>query len=642
MIHEIINQARTAAYLANSALGIPGIMACDVTNDGGCATYPAMPQCFESGGWITTPGASGNGVVVADTAALDVTGDITVVVAFKLDDPTPTGSIVLVGKGATYRIGMTSAGLLTFAWTNAGGTPITRTGDEDFRPYMAGGTIPYLAATLDVDNGAAGHDVRWWRSWTGAAGSWTQVGSTSTTAGTTTIQNSTNDFYIGASTNTDQVQGQWHYAGVDNAIGVGGLPSTSTYNFEFIGFADLEGVAAGATSFTASTGQTVTVNHSGGTPTSIEPYVPADTWIDLTFTTPAADEAPWYSADYPASADALGFYVEEWTGLDDGHVSRVVTSVGPYRSGAMLGSLSNAERVMALNVFLLARSEEAMDYLFNWLSAALASACNECSGDRMLTRRFCGDVGDLWNGVVEMRNVGLVKGLTWEANVVEEGSCYIRRASFTLTAGDPAMYLPQVTPAVTADPTDLGGSLLNEQYALDRRPCRPSCSELEAASRATYTFDIGTAMGMIGAVVTFANTSTEHSFPFRAILYYDPGAIGVTPNPCGLLRACEIYVRPLPPSSQLRWDIPGRRVEYRDPTTGVFVSGYPYLDANDPPIPRFGMSACGQHHLVIEPATLCIERIGGTGNVFEFEGIIFNDPQFPDVEVILQERIGFA
>lgn len=640
-IHEIINQARTAAYLSNTSLGIPGIMACDVTDNGGCESYPMMPQCFESGGWIDTPGASGNGVVVADTAALDVTGDITVIVRFKLVDPTPAGSIVLIGKGATYRIGMTSAGLLTFAWTNSGGTPITRTGDEDFRPYMAGGTVPYLAVTLDVDNGAAGHSVRWWRSWSGEVGSWTQVGATSTTAGTTTIQNSALDFYIGASTNTDQVAGEWHYAAVDNAIGAAGVPSQATLNFEYVGFADLDGVAAAATTFTASSGQTVTLNHSGGTPTFVEPYVSADTWNDLSFTTPTADGAPWYSSAYPESADALGFYVEEWTGLDDRHVSRSVTRSGAARGGAILGAIGNRERVMKLNVFLMARSEKAMSYLFHWFASVLESVCGSCDSESILTRLWCGAPEDPWDGVVEMRNVALTEGLGWEADVTDVGRCFIRRASFSLTAGDPCMYLNGTDPTPTANAGDLGPSLLNENYSETRLPCRPSCSELEADSRDIYSFTSGEAMGAIGPVITFTNTTeSEFTFPFRAIIYYDPHSIGATPNPCGLLRLAEIYVKPLPTSAQLLWDVAGRCVQYRDPTSGVFVNGYGYLDANDPPIPRFSPLPCGDHHLVVEPASLCIERIGVSDNVFEHQGIQFQDPTFPAVEITLTERIG--
>ena len=36
---------RTAAYLQNADLTIPGIMACDVTDYGGCAMYAFMPFC---------------------------------------------------------------------------------------------------------------------------------------------------------------------------------------------------------------------------------------------------------------------------------------------------------------------------------------------------------------------------------------------------------------------------------------------------------------------------------------------------------------------------------------------------------------------------------------------------------------------
>ena len=364
-------------------------------------------------------------------------------------------------------------------------------------------------------------------------------------------------------------------------------------------------------------------------------------WEELDFSTPALDNAPWYSASYPESADALGFYIEEWTGLDDRHVSRPVTRTGAARGGAVLGALGNRERVMKINVFLLARSEKAMTYLFHWLASVLESVCGSCDSDTMLTRLWCTEDADTpWDGVVEMRNVALTEGLGWENDVTDTGRCFIRRASFSLTAGDPCMYLDDNPPTVTTNAGDLGPSLLNENYSTTRIPCRPSCSELEGDSRDVYSFSSGMAMGAIAPVITFTNPTSEFTFPFRAIIYYDPQSIGATPNPCGLLRLAEIYVKPLPTSSQLRWDIAGRCVQYRDPTTGVYVNGFGYLDANDPPIPRFAALPCGDFHLVLEPASLCIERIGVSDNVFEHQGITFQDPMFPTVEITLQERIS--
>lgn len=641
-IHEIINQARTAAYLQNSELAIAGLMPCDVADYGGCESYILFPRCGDEGGWIDTPGVTGNEVSVADIAALDVTGDLTLIVRFRLDDPTPAGSIYFLGKGTTYRMGMTSAGLMLLEWVDSGAVTRTRTGDEDIRPLIAAAS-PYLAATLDVNNGAAGHDVRWWYSWDGV--SWTQIGTTVTTAGTTTIQNSSNALHIGGSTSSNQVAGEWYYAAVNDSLGTAGLPGIPTLNFEYDGEADLEGVAAAATTFTSNSGHTVNIAHSGGTPTVVVPFLDGDDWDTLTFDTPATDGAPWYSSVYPESADALGFYIEEWTGLDDRHITRTATKYGTPRGGATLGALGNSERTMKLNIYLFARSEQAMDYLFYWLGSALSSVCGSCSSSKLLTRRFCGDIEDPWSGVVELRDAGLIEGLGWENDVADFGRCYIRRASFTLVAGDPCMYLSDSTPTVTptALSDDLGALILDESnYSLTRIPCRPSCSELRATDDlGTYwTFDIDEAIGVKAPTITFSNDTDEYNYPFRAVVYADPGEVGVSPNPCGLLVLCEIYVRPLPPSSSLRWDIAGRDIFYRDITTGDFISSYSHIDANDPPIPRFAAFGCSRYHLALEPATLCIERVGVVGNVFEWQGLTFNDPAYPTVDIVVQERIS--
>lgn len=644
-IFEVINQARTAAYLANGALAVPGISICDILEYGGCQTYTMTPRCTDEGGWIDTPGVTGNGVLTVDAAALDITGDLTLVVRGRLDDPTPASTVWMIGKGTTYRLGLASTGFLVLEWVDSGAVTRTRTGNEDITPYINTGAAPYLAATLDVNNGAAGHDVRFWRSWDGE--NWDQVGTTNTTAGTTTIQASSNDLYVGASANTNQVAGEWLYAAVDNFISTGGLPSPSGFAFEYDGIADLEGVAADATSFVASSGQTVTVNHTGGTPTVIFPFLSGDDWETQNYDTPATDDAPWYSAEYPESADAIGFWVEEWTGLDDRHVSRAFTRYGTPRGGATAGAIGNAERVMKINIYLLGSTEESVEYLFRWLASTLSGVCGTCDLDSVLTRRFCGSVEDPWWGMVEMRQVGLIEGLGWESDVAETGRCFFRHASFTLAAGDPCMYLKETSPTVTTQAlADVLGELIldDDNYSLTRQPCRPTCSELRdpAHLAAYWTFDVTESMGAMGAVVTFSNDSGEHNFPFRAILYYDPGEMGVTVSPCGMLQAAELYVRPLPPDSQLRWDITGRDILYRDVTTGDFISSYAFIDANDPPTPRFNTLACGRFHLALEPATLCLERIGGVGHVFEWQGLTFSEPAFPDVDVVLQERVSCA
>lgn len=82
-----------------------------------------------------------------------------------------------------FKFGLNSTGLVTLTWSSDGTT---------FNATKFGNTVPYAAnaegwlrATLKADNGAAGHDVKFYTSSDGAT--WTQLGSTITTAGVTTV-----------------------------------------------------------------------------------------------------------------------------------------------------------------------------------------------------------------------------------------------------------------------------------------------------------------------------------------------------------------------------------------------------------------------------------------------------------------------
>ena len=108
-------------------------------------------------------------------------------------------------------------------------------------------------------------------------------------------------------------------------------------------------------------------------------------------------------------------------------------------------------------------------------------------------------------------------------------------------------------------------------------------------------------------------------------------------NPCGLPILGELYVRPLPPGSSFRWDVVGRRFEFRDETTGGWANGAAYVDPNDPPEKRFFAMPCGRGHVVMEPSSLCAKFV--TGTTWTLDGITYNPPAFPTVSVGLGERL---
>lgn len=129
---------------------------------------------------------------------------------------------VVVSAGGTssanarqYQLRLTADGKLRLSWSTDGTVANTSTVTCDTALPWVGADPPALGyvrrwvrATLDVDNGASGHDVRFY--WSTDGTTWTQVGSTDTTAGTTSIHSADADAFVG---------GGWDPAsGVDYAV----------------------------------------------------------------------------------------------------------------------------------------------------------------------------------------------------------------------------------------------------------------------------------------------------------------------------------------------------------------------------------------------------------------------------------------
>lgn len=357
---------------------------------------------------------------------------------------------------------------------------------------------------------------------------------------------------------------------------------------------------------------------------------------------PGLPPAPWYNPRYPESAKALGFWVEEWTGLDSGHIQRGMTSVGGKRGGGQLGRVTSNHREMAFEIFLFGTSERALDYLFRWLDATLSSVCATCATNTIMLRRFCPDLDEPTehpsDGVVEMRGVGLMQGLEWAEEPIERMGCFMRRATFTLAAEDPCMYSFATGVPVDAS-ADLYACLSEALISPSRNPCRPTCSELDATCRTWYTFDVDS-VSASSPRVTLVNDGPGPTIPTRLRIYSDPAGVGVAAGPCGLPLVAELYVRPLPESSELIWDGPGSQVLFRDASTGGPIGGFQFIDTNQVGVPRFAGLGCDTYHVVMEPALFCLTDLGGGAFSDGFNS--FFPPRFPGITVDLQERMGCA
>lgn len=156
------------------------------------STYALLPGLPDETSTITTP----------DVAALDVLGDIDIRVDLELDNWNTTGghATELAGKwGATgqqsWRLLVnTSSGGLTFRWSTDGSTNIAYQGTQPL-PVPPSGRLA-VRATLDVNNGLGGYTVTYYTSDT-ITGTWVQLDQVVTTAGNTTIFNSTSALQLG-------------------------------------------------------------------------------------------------------------------------------------------------------------------------------------------------------------------------------------------------------------------------------------------------------------------------------------------------------------------------------------------------------------------------------------------------------------
>ena len=220
--------------------------------------------------YVYLPGVAGNYLSVPDSAALDITGDLDVRALVALDDWTPAATMVLLAKessGSTrsYRLSVVATGVLQLVWSTDGSA--TTTASSTVAPTIADGAALWIRATLDVDNGASGWDVKFYTSADGV--SWSQLGSTVTGAGVTSVYASTSAVEVGSRSGglTENIAAAIHRAQVFN-----GIAGTLVLDV------DTSLVSSGsATSFPARTGQTVTINRAASGRKSVAVVAPC--WL---------------------------------------------------------------------------------------------------------------------------------------------------------------------------------------------------------------------------------------------------------------------------------------------------------------------------------------------------------------------------
>ena len=205
--------------------------------------------------YVYLPGVAGNSMSVPDEAALDITGDIDIRVQVALDDWTPAAASTVISKVGTagnlaWYLRVLNTGLLQIFISPDGTTFFTR--QSTVSTGITDGDVKWVRFTLDVDNGSSQNETKFFLSDDGVT--WTQLGTTVTGSGTTTINANNSNLTIGIQgTTTQPAAGKVYRAQIYSDL-------TETNKVLDI---DTSVITTGAaTSFTALTGQTVTINRS--------------------------------------------------------------------------------------------------------------------------------------------------------------------------------------------------------------------------------------------------------------------------------------------------------------------------------------------------------------------------------------------
>jgi hypothetical protein len=227
--------------------------------------------------YVRLPGSASNFLSVPDAAALDITSDLDLRAEVALDDYASGSDQVLVSKNdagsqRSYILHVSSTGFVVMTWSTTGSDHVVRTSTAAITTKVADGGRIWVRATLDVDNGASGHDVNFYTSTDGST--WTQLGTTVTTASTTSVFASTAPARVGLyTTSSFPATGKFYRAQIYS--GIDGTKVLDIWPDRDINAAS--DVDAGQSSFTATTGQTVTV--SRGTTGVLTVVVTRPVWV---------------------------------------------------------------------------------------------------------------------------------------------------------------------------------------------------------------------------------------------------------------------------------------------------------------------------------------------------------------------------
>lgn len=212
-----------------------------------------LPGIYQAGARsVSEIGSAGNYVSTPDSVAVSITGDIDIRMAISLADWTPAGLGYVVSKYAgagsrSWLFGVAADGTLQYEWS-VDGTALETARNSSVATGIADGSQSWIRVTHDVDNGSGQNTVRFFLS--GDGSTWTQLGTDSVAAGTTSIFDSAAAI---------------EFPGFSN--GAGGLPAT-VYGVQLrngidgtlVANFDPKAAGRGRTTVLGSTGEVWTLN----------------------------------------------------------------------------------------------------------------------------------------------------------------------------------------------------------------------------------------------------------------------------------------------------------------------------------------------------------------------------------------------
>lgn len=315
--------------------------------------------------------------------------------------------------------------------------------------------------------------------------------------------------------------------------------------------------------------------------------------LPAVYTTPEADQAPWFDASIPESAHFFGFQIEEVTQAT-GISARSITTRVSSSGGGVLGPLRARERRYDFTVLMFACNESAMEYGFRYLTDALGMAgcddgCTLCDAEfRDSCPQVDGTVPSLNKGRWILKNVGLVEGPVWGDNPLSGSSCNIRRVTFSIASEFPWKFK---CPVVECSNVALAG------YPSDGTNCDNWTEILCGTQEVSCSVAEGLIIGETGLIIEVQ----AGSVPLQHIeIAVRPDKFGYEcdegSRPVGYTRVepCDlIYIPYLPASAKLIYDTAVESVQVMYPGGGL-VDGTSFISTAEGRPPTFPTLRCGE------------------------------------------------